>query len=256
MRTKFLALIIAVLLIFSMFCGCGDRGATNSDATGDEQSTEAEVIASPDESGAAISMIAGFSADGAVRGLSFPYAVADADLTVASVGAFTGEYVEDGSDEYVQNVAALVVQNTSDKPIQYATVTVKDTEEKEYTFVLSTLPSGHSALVLEAEKQTYTKGTELSEITAAVTECDELSKNSEKVNVSFDGEKLCLENLTDTDFRAVYVRYKNYASGNVYLGGITYNATFETVAAGGEYSYEPAHFFEGGSVILMVEIIE
>lgn len=259
MKKFFLSLLPIMFLIIGVLCGCGQKNATDSDATStaDAQGVTAPaVIASPDESGAAISKIAGFTADAEVKGMSFPYITEDSELTVASIGAYRGEYVEDGIDEEVQNVAAIVVQNTSDKPVLYATVTVKDTADNEYTFVLSTLPVGHSAVVLEAEKQIYTSGAELAEITASVTECDELNKNSDKVSLRFDGEKLCLENLTDTDYRAVYVRYKNYTDGNVYLGGITYNASFESVAAGGTYEYEPAHFLKDSSVILMVEIVE
>lgn len=262
MKYRSSVLALCILLIALILCGCGNKDAQTTPADtvpsgGVTDVTNVESsVSTPDETGAVISRIDGFTAELDSEGEAVTYAFADTSVAVTALGSYTGKYVEDGSDEPVENVLAIVVQNTGDKPVQYATVSATDSAENEYTFVLSTLPAGCSALVLEAEKKTYSADMEISDISADVTECDELSLASDKVRVTFDGEYLHLENLTDTDYRAVYVRYKNYTAGNVYLGGITYNASFESVAAGGSFDYNSAHFYTGGSQVLMVQIVE
>ena len=273
MKKRLLALLMAALLMLGIFAGCTDSDNTGSTDPSVSTPDFVEVpIASPDESGAVISKIPGFTADTQSRGVNFPCEIEDNNLVITAFGSYTGDYVEDGDDEAVENIMAIVVQNTSDKPVQYATVTLNTAEDEttatsaedtessekssEYTFVLSTLPAGCSALVLESAKQTCDADTEFAGITASVTECDALSTKSDKVSINFEDGKLKLKNLTDTDYRAVYVRYKNFTDGNVFMGGITYNASFESVTASESYEYEPAHFFEDTSLILMVEIVE
>ena len=149
-----------------------------------------------------------------------------------------------------------MVQNTSEKPIQHAILTLGVGEEKLYTFSLSTLPAGCSALILETDKMVLSESKGIDAFSSDVIQCDALETNSEKIRITFENGKIQLKNLTNSDFRGVYVRYKNYTDGNVYFGGITYSATFDNVAAKGSYDYKAGHFHKDLSHVLMVQIVE
>lgn len=264
MKYRLTALLLCVLFVCCFFAGCKNADTNSTDTQSDTIPYGAVTditnidssVATPDESKADIINIDGFTPELNAKGEFVQTALSDAPIMLEAMGNYTGKFVEDGSDEAVENVCAVVVKNMGDKPIQYATVTLTN-EETDYTFVLSTLPAGCSALVLETEK----KSCDLApladcEVTADYTECEQLYTEDDRVKVTFDGELLHLENLTDTDFRAVYVRYKNYTAGNVYMGGITYNATFDNVLAKDSSEYDSAHFYTGGSQVLMVQIVE
>lgn len=263
MKYRLTALLLCALFLAAVLWGCGDTADSTqtqpdtipSGAVTDVTNVESSV-STPDESGADIASIEGFTPEYTPNGELSALAITDAPVVLSSVGSYFGKYVEDGSDEAVENICAVVIKNTGDKPIQYATVNLTAEDGTEYCFVLSTLPAGCSALVLESEKKAYTQTLAECTISADVTQCEELVLEEEKVRVTFNGELLRLKNLTDTDFRAVYVRYKNYTAGNVYLGGITYNATFESVTAGGSSEYDSTHFYTGGSQVLMIQIVE
>ncbi|MBQ8001488.1 MAG: hypothetical protein IJ298_09905 [Ruminococcus sp.] len=265
MKFRLTAIILCILLVLSTFAGC--KGAQSDNNTADTYTIPSGAVtditnidssvSTPDESGADVNNIEGFTPELFSNGEAAQVAILDTPVMVEAMGSYTGRFVEDGSDEAVENICAVVVKNIGGKPLQYATITLTAQDSTQYTFVLSTLPAGCSALVLETEKKVC-GDTPLYECEASVdyTECEQLYTEDDRVKVTFDGELLHLENLTDTDFRAVYVRYKNYTAGNVYLGGITYNASFDNVAANSIYEYESAHFYPGGSQVLMVQIIE
>ncbi len=264
MKYRLTAFLLCILFVSFAFAGCKSTGTEKTNTQSDNVSlgsitdvTNVESsVSTPDEKDADVKNIEGFTPEYKLNGEVASTAFTDLPVIISAMGSYTGKYVEDGSDELVQNICAVIVKNTSSKPIQYATIALTDEEGEVYTFVLSTLPSGCSALVLETEKKAYTADLNKCTATADVTECEQLDTQEDKVKITFDGELLYLKNLTDTDFRAVYVRYKNYTAGNVYLGGITYNASFDSVGAGESYEYDSAHFFTGGSQVLMVQIIE
>ncbi len=264
MKYRLTALLLCVLLVSCVFAGCKSADTDNNDNMSDTIPSGAVTditniessVSTPDEKAADVKNIEGFAPEVTSNGDIASASVTDMPVIVSAMGSYTGKFVEDGSDEAVENICAVVIKNTGDKPIQYATVTLTAEDSIQYTFVLSTLPAGCSALVLETEKKACTSELQTCSVSAEVTECEQLSIQEDKVKVTFDGELLHLENLTDTDFRAVYVRYKNYTAGNVYTGGITYNASFDNVCAGESYEYDSAHFYTGGSQVLMVQIVE
>lgn len=265
MRRRAVALVLSLSLLVMMLCAC------TADNQGADLPTDGETtlpsgivdikdiensVSSPDESAPVVEAIDGFVPGGGIASHTLPYEVPDSGLEVVSLGRYTGRFVEDGFDEEVADVAALVVRNAGSEPVQYATLNLTDTSENGYTFIFSTIPAGCSVLVLETNKTVCPENINITEVSADVTRCESLDTLTENFSLRFDGNKLKLKNLTDTDYRAVYVRYKNYTAGNVYLGGITYNATFDNVAAQSEYEFEPAHFYAGGSQILLIQTVE
>ena len=265
MKLRFLTCILCALMLASVFLGCSKEPSADvtfatEQSYGEESGSEPDrvegAVSTPDETGARLGKIQGYTQKNSVSTHTLPQPVGDGAVTVVSIGEYTGAYIEDGTDMQIEKIAAIVVQNTSSKPIQHATVSLGSGEEKLYTFSFSTIPAGCSALVLETDKKLFSNEKDITSFTSTVTNCDELATNSDKIKVTYENGTLKLKNLTDTDFRGVYVRYKNFTAGNVYYGGITYSASFDNVGAKGNYEFKAAHYYEDFSQILMVQIVE
>ncbi|MBR2724261.1 MAG: hypothetical protein IKB72_02335 [Ruminococcus sp.] len=262
MKRQILFLLSIVMCLLLMF-GCSAKSGSDDNSSGKADSIEdmiyengETISATPDETGARPAQIPGFTPDREMLRLSLPYGINGTPLQVIAVGRYSGYYVEDGTDDSVTDVSAVVVQNIGQKCIKNATVILAGKDAKEYAFAITTLPSGKAALILESHRSEWQKEEEIAHISAVSEELDELELHSDKLSISFKDGKFRVKNLTDADYRAVYIRYKNYTAGNVYMGGVTYSASIDNVMAHGEYECESIHFFKGYSEVLMLQVIE
>lgn len=257
---KSVYILLCSVVIFCVLFGCSQKGAEKNiqaEISGSDTLKEEVLYAStPDETGARASQIPNFSSERTLCAFSMPHN-AGKSLQLISVGRYSGAYVEDGTDDSVSDVAAVVIQNTGDKFIKSANITLVGKNNKEYSFSLTSLPAGCSVLLLETNRAVFIAEESITVATVGTVEEQPIPQLCEdKVSVDFADGKLILKNLTDKDFRAVYIRYKNYTAGNVYMGGVTYSASFSNVTTSGEYVCESAHFTEGFSQIMMVQIVE
>lgn len=175
-------------------------------------------------------------------------------LKVTAVGRYTGAYVEDGSDEEVTDVLALIVENTGDTWVEYAELTM-DCGGQTARFVLSVLPAGSSVLLMETSRMTYAPGT-----ACCVKAEAKVAELSDRV-MDFSGEFVLypddgvinVENVSGEDHpEVVAVCYKNYRYG-LYIGGICYRARFENGIAAGEIVQSiQSHYTNEDSVILFM----
>ena len=79
--------------------------------------------------------------------------LSDSNLIIEKVGSYTGNYLEDGSDEPIEKVAAIIISNTSDKMLQVGDITFKVNDKENATFRVTNLLPHTSALVLESNKR-------------------------------------------------------------------------------------------------------
>ena len=175
-------------------------------------------------------------------------------LKVTAVGRYTGAYVEDGTDEKVTDVLALIVENTGDSWVEYAELTM-DCGGETARFVLSVLPAGSSALLMEMSRMTYAPGTDYSvkgEAKAAELNTGVMDFSGEFVLYPDDGV-INVENVSGEDHpETVAVCYKNHRYG-LYIGGICYRARFENGIAAGEIAQSiQTHYTNEDSVILFM----
>ena len=90
--------------------------------------------------------------------------LSDSNLTVESIGAYSGSFIEDGSDEATKNVTAMLITNNSDQMLQVALIDFQVNSNETASFKVTNLPAGTSTLVLESnkrefsDKDTYTYG--------------------------------------------------------------------------------------------------
>lgn len=207
-----------------------------------------QPVPSPSRESAALR----FSVPGLRAVQSIPPDQYDGTLLVETVCAYTGAYMEDGSDEAVSDVLALIVTNTGDDWLEYAEL-MMDTDGEHAFFKLSGLPAGSSVLVLEANRKTYDET-----VTYCAPVCVREARLTDAVldfSAAFalyteDGV-INLENRSGHDFEnEVAVYYKTFENG-LYLGGITYCARLEHGLAAGEIAQSlQRHYEKARSVIL------
>lgn len=182
--------------------------------------------------------------------------LSDSNLTVESIGAYSGSFIEDGSDEATKNVTAMLITNNSDQMLQVALIDFQVNSNETASFKVTNLPAGTSTLVLESnkrefsDKDTYTYGN------AATGYMDQPTLEEDKVELKTENGKITLKNKTDKELKRVYVYYKYVQIGGAYLGGITYRTPFENVGAGKEAEAVAAHFNPDSSQIMGVQILE
>lgn len=150
------------------------------------------------------------------------------DLRLAAIGSYTGAYMEDGSGDAVENVLALVLENTGDELIEYAQISA-ETDNTPAFFQITAIPAGGYVLVLESNRQTLSANAKVQspkvEQIAYVNDLI-LDYSNEFELYNADGV-INLKNVSGKDYENdIFVYYKTFQY-DVYLGGVTYRARFE-----------------------------
>lgn len=176
------------------------------------------------------------------------YKPSSAELYCAEITRYSGAYVEDGKNEQVENVAAILVENRSRQFLDLAKVTY-NVGDKVATFVVTGLPAGEKAWVLEAEKMQI-EGTPTFEF----LDCESTFRKdavltTKLLDVQTKDNVLTVENKADKPLSNVCVYYKNVNSDGNFLGGITYMISFDTLDKGEAAQKESAHFGENSRIV-------
>lgn len=150
----------------------------------------------------------------------YPRSVMGTDLLAVRTVKYDGPFWEDGTNEEVSNVAALVIENQGGLLIAGGAVILEIGKERQI-FELSFLPPGGSVLVLEKDRKLYSHQ---SPVTCYGWTKEEYPENPGLVSVETIGlGGLTLTNHTGTTVPNIQVHYKNYDSEmGMFLGGITY----------------------------------
>ena len=180
--------------------------------------------------------------------------LSDPNLTVEAIGSYSGNFLEDGSDEPTANVAAMLITNNSDQMLQIAEITFQVNDTETASFKVTDLPAGTSTLVLEANKREYSEEDSYTYGETATGYMEQPSLEEDKFELVTEDGKITLKNKTDQSYDKVYVYYKYVQLGGAYLGGITYRTPFENVPANGEVESIAAHFNPESSKIMAVQI--
>lgn len=179
------------------------------------------------------------------------------EIQVIDFGTFTGTYVEDGSDDEVERVAALTVENTSEKWLEYAEIIVSAGGEV-YEFSVSALPSKESAQVLEKQRKNLIESEDLKiELKNVVFYKETPSMYRDVFEVSTENQQIKVKNISETEIRGDVLVYYKTKLDDTYLGGIAYRARIEGgLNVGEEKQCYAGHFFEESSELLFVTYVE
>ena len=201
----------------------------------------------------------GSSKDGSItdfnntgKKVSSNFKVDDADITIQRINAYSGIFIEDGSDKEVKNVAAIEVKNTSNKPLEFAQIQLYN-GSKKLVFDVSTLPANSSAVVMEKNKVSFnsSKGVTYGGTTAGYVNSLEKASSIKCKKVKNNGIEVT--NTSSKNIPCVRVFYKYKSSEGYYVGGITYTAKVEDLKAGASQTIYPSHFASDGGEIMMVK---
>ena len=179
-------------------------------------------------------------------------------LKLTSLSEVTGNFPEDGSDEFVANMLSATFLNEGDKAIQYAAVKVTVGEET-FSFVFSTLPAGKSVRVFEADRKECVGSEDAvsAEIESIVYFQEEPSIYDSDLEITISDGIISVKNISERDMdKEISVFYKT-VSGDTYIGGITYRLRVPAgLAAGEEYQGNAKHASEKMSKVMFVTYAE
>lgn len=178
-------------------------------------------------------------------------------IEIVDSGSFTGTFVEDGSDEKVEDIAALTVRNTSDTWLEYTEIVVSNGKET-FEFSVSALPMNATVRVLEKEKKQMTKSGDYDiRLKNTVFYKETPSLYSDIFEIKASDQQITVKNISQRDITGdIYVYYK-YKLDDIYIGGIAYRVKLEGgLVAGEEAECYAGHYLEASSKLLFVTYVE
>ncbi len=188
------------------------------------------------------------------HGKEFPTLLSE-DIEITNAFLYNGEFPEDGSFRKAEDVFALKIKNISDKDIQLVRIYVA-TEQKEYLFEITTLPSNKAVTVLEKNAQSISKDEKILEIREEnkVFFENKLSLCTDTFEIMQLDKVLNIKNISSSDISSdVYVYFKRVDADGDYFGGITFRSNAGELKAG-QFKQIPAHhFIKESSEVLFVD---
>ena len=181
--------------------------------------------------------------------LNFPFVIGETDLIAECFIRYEGDYIEDKSDTFLVDGAALCVYNQGDKHIDFASVYI-ETLEGVYCFEGTCIPPKTKVMILEKYKSSYPTGPVC--IALGRTVFSEKQNILEKLHIAeVDMGSIKVTNCSDTYLENVNLYYKQYDSHwGTCIGGITYVVSPGDLQPGESTYLYPANFAKGYSKFL------
>ena len=172
-------------------------------------------------------------------------------LSCDQVGLHTGMYPEDGSDRLVENVAAVLVTNRTERFLELGTLNF-EIDGNPATFVVTGLPPGESAWVMEAAAMVVGSDSKFTYQSCGTSFRDDVSAVRDEVSIRVDDGMLTAVNHTGQTLENVAVYYKQRHSDGNYFGGITYLVSFDTLEPGQSVERLGGHYSDENSEIVRI----
>lgn len=217
---RILVLTICLLMVLS-FAACGtdepnpdDNAFTyeNTETTAENETLPKEVTDSKVTPNGAL-----FLTDG---------------IYVTDIEKYSGEYVEDGSNDNVKNIISATVINTSETSYQLVEFSLTF-PQGTYHFSVKSLLAHSKVKVLEKDRNFIPSRTD--EVRGAVETIIPFTENPtvhlEELEITFADSIINVKNITDKPINDIYVYYKGVRD-DIFFGGITYRVSVGTVNPG------------------------
>lgn len=176
-------------------------------------------------------------------------------ISCDDVALYSGEYVEDGSDEPVEGIASILITNRSGKYLNFLRLTY-ELDGEPATFEVSDLPSGKSVWILEKNRRKATESSKFVYQEALPDFSDYITRIPDELNVEYADQMMRVTNVSERTFDHVIVYYKRVFKDGNYLGGITYRVDFGTLEPGDSVEKIAGHYENDWYVILRVSYEE
>lgn len=183
--------------------------------------------------------------------LSLPLQIEGTRLVAEHMVYYEGPFTEDGSDEPVVGVSALVLRNVGDRELAEAEVTLEKGQTTLAFYVRDLMP-GQSVMVIEKSAKGYIK--------EGFTACHGWEREAETASVSLDALSiecvdmgtLAVTNLTDRTLQRLCLYHKTWLPDGTYVGGISYHTRIEVLEPGQTVQVSPEHYADGYSKVFKV----
>lgn len=241
--------LIWLLLFLLLLSGCKDNPPVET--TSPTESTQASVTETLplDEFDPEISIDQEINSSAMIH-------VEEPTLSILDYGSFKGVFVEDGTDEKVEDVACMLVRNTTDQYIDYGVITAT-INGKETSFVVTGLPGGTTAWVLEQNRTPLGNGESFEYKDQTVSELrDDIRFEDERVEVELLKGSIRIRNVSDKALSSVRVYYKQVHSDGNLLGGITYTTKTDALEPGQTVEVPAGHGTEEHCCVVRIDITE
>ena len=178
--------------------------------------------------------------------LYLPCDVEQTPLRILELRSYDGPFLEDSSCRNVEDVAALVLYNPSNKFLERGAVKVWQ-GERLMVFAFTCSPPGGRVLVLESNAKCYDSG--------RIKNCwgwCVVKEELQTVQVEEVGRSaLAITNLMQKTVGEITVHYKNYdPEEELYLGGISYSVTVYQVQPGHSVVVPAFRYLSGKSMVV------
>ena len=175
--------------------------------------------------------------------------ISGGEIVCKDYALFSGRFVEDGRDELVQNVAAILVKNESDQFLDLATISY-DIDGKSAAFLVTGLPAGKSAWVMEITRMQASHSSVFTYKDCITSFKSDVVLETDMFSVTADGNMLTATNTSGKTLNNVCVYYRAIHDDGNYFGGITYLADFGTLAPGESLEVLAGHYAQGAAEII------
>ncbi len=167
------------------------------------------------------------------------------NLAVSDVFFYSGEFVEDGSNEKVKDVASVKLKNTGDKDYEYVEFEVT-TGNTVYHFKASTVLHGSTVTLINTEKKKLEKKDTVKSVNLIY--CADyilpLSLHEDVFTLYPYDKTINIRNTSGKDIAGDVVVYYKDKDENGFFGGITYRVVFTGMKNGETKQKVSEHFGE------------
>ena len=176
-----------------------------------------------------------------IPAITFPYKDDATGILVEQLSNYNGYYIEDGQDEPVENVAAIVVTNRGKSDLSFLGIGISQ-NGNSLAFSGSQIPAGATVIILEQSKKPY-DGNPCYTCTANITQ-KELELHEDQIKITpKNNDTFTVTNISGEKLSDVKVQFKNFLPGDdVYVGGITYNVTIPDFEPDTEVEVTSGHY--------------
>lgn len=170
------------------------------------------------------------------------------DLYCLEFTSYSGPFVEDGTNDPVENVLALLLENRSKEYLELATITYQvDGETAE--FVVSGLPPEKKVWVLEKNRMPAKESSEFEFTDCESTFRSDAVLTTKKLEVKAEESTITIKNVSKDTLNNPCIYYKNLNSDGNFLGGITYMVGFDTLKPDDTLEKQAGHYFENSRIV-------
>ena len=179
------------------------------------------------------------------------------DLQITEIGAYSGPYMEDGTDEDVSDVMMITVKNNGKQAVQYGEITMTGKDGETALFKFSSLEAGQEMTVLEGTRKIYRRKDNYN--VAFASNVAYFRKNpstyAEQLQIQPLGGGLNVINISQHDIDGEIIIYFKNLKDDRLMGGITYRGRItDGLKAGEVKQLMSQHFTEENTKVMFVTI--